>query len=120
MAVALRPPVSAKGLTNEMIDGMAEEAANLEKGAFASDGQTYPDRGAANRVAAKYVRVIESRYSGVNLRSRTWETEPGKWVFGIRPKDVPTQETPPAEGAPPEPSESPSEGQTKGGQKGRK
>lgn len=115
MTVAIKPPVQAKGLDSEMIEAMATEAANLEKGAFASDGQTYPDRGAANRVAAKYIRVIESRYSGVTLRSRTWESEPGKWVFGIRPKDTPTQETPPEEPSAPRPA-----GSTTGRRTGRK
>lgn len=113
MAVSLKPPVQAKGLDSEMIESMATEAANLEKGAFASDGNTYPDRGAANRVAAKYVRVIESRYSGVTLRSRTWEAEPGQWVFGICPKDAPTQETPPQDGLPSQP-EAPKRGSRTG------
>lgn len=107
MAVALKPPVSAKGITREQIESMANEAANLAPDSFASDGETYGKRGDANRTAAKYVRVIESLYEGVKLRSRTWEAAPGEWVFGIRPKSETTQETPPTpeDETPPAPAE---------------
>lgn len=85
-AVILKPVVSAKGIDREEAVSLAEAAATLTDGQWASDGTEYATRSEANKVAAKYVRVIESMYDGVSLRSRTWEQSPDKWVFGIRPK----------------------------------
>lgn len=82
----LRPPVVARDLDTGQTQAMEDAIASLEKGEFASDGEQYDERAKAGSAAAKYVRVIQSK-TGVTLRSRTWEAEPGKWVFGIRSKD---------------------------------
>jgi hypothetical protein len=85
-AVKLRPPVVARDIDSEMVEAMTEQINALEKGEFASDGESYPDRSKASVTAAKFVRVIESK-GALKLRSRTWESPEGGWVFGIRPKD---------------------------------
>ena len=99
--VVTKPPVSAKGIELADAQALAEAISGLADGEFASDGKGYKDRSEANAVAAKYVRVIESRYD-VKLRSRTWKNEAGEWTFGLRAKAA---EAAPAQSAPttPEP-----------------
>jgi len=85
-AVVIRPTVTPKGITVAEVEALAAALGTLEKDdAFASDGKRYESQSEANKVAAKFIRAIESRYD-VELRSRTWEPEPGQFVFGIRPK----------------------------------
>ena len=84
--VTLKPTVSAKGIDVAEAEELATAAAALSDGEFVSNGVEYDKRADANAIAAKFIRVIESRYE-VTLRSRTWEPRPGKWVFGLRPKD---------------------------------
>lgn len=87
-AVAMTPTVSAKGVSREDVDSLAGVLANLEDGQFASTGETFDNRAAANAIASKFIRVMESRFSGLHLRSRTWELPEGGWVFGLREKEA--------------------------------
>lgn len=90
--VRVKPTVSAKGIDRADAEALAQDIAQLPDGEFSSDGLTYPDRRSANTQAAKYIRVIESMFTGVELRSRTWEPEEGQWVFGLRAKPPKTEE----------------------------
>lgn len=84
----LTPPVQAKGVDESAIAELIEALASVPEGQFISNGETYGERSEANKMASKLIRVVGSRTTGLRLRSRTWESEPGAWVFGIRPKDA--------------------------------
>jgi hypothetical protein len=100
-----KPTVSAKGIDRADVMDLLAQLPNLGDGEFASDGQKYESRSAANAEAAKYIRVAES-IGDSELRSRTWESLEGDgWHFGIREKNPgapvvsepePVEETTPA------------------------
>jgi hypothetical protein len=97
MAVTkLVPPVQARGIDMQDAEDMAASLATLAKGEFVGTGETFPERSQANATAAKFVRVIESRYD-VKLRSRTWQQDGAGWTFGIRQKDEGEADENPAE-----------------------
>lgn len=85
------PPVQAKGITAAQIEEYADLLANIEDGKFVEGDEHYESRSKANAAASRIIRVLESRYEGLSLRSRTWEPQPDQWVFGLRPKDEQTE-----------------------------
>jgi hypothetical protein len=96
-------PVSAD-VDMALVPEIAAALSDLGDGEFVTTGQTFAPhkttrktkkgktvevdagRAAANATAAKFIRVLESRYD-VKLRSRTWQDADSQWTFGIRPKD---------------------------------
>lgn len=90
------PPVQARGIDMQDAEDMASALATLDKGEFIGTGETFDTRALANATAAKFIRVIESRYE-VKLRSRTWQQDGDRWTFGIRPKDEGEDAETPAE-----------------------
>lgn len=103
--ISTKPTVSAKGIDRADVLDLLAQLPNLGDGEFASDGETYETRNAANAEAAKYIRVAES-ISETELRSRTWEALDGSgWHFGIREKNPGAPAV--AEATEPEPTPAP-------------
>jgi hypothetical protein len=82
-AVKLQAPVVSRKVDAQQVQDLRGAVAELQDGEFASDGKTYAKRGEAGGMAATYLRML-----GISKthRARTWETEPGAWVFGIAPR----------------------------------
>lgn len=88
MATKINIPVTSSLVDAAALVSMIEEFETLADGQAASDGNTYDSRGKANNVASTYLRLMKAR--GVEARSRTFEIEPGQWVFGIlHPTETP-------------------------------
>lgn len=89
MATKINIPATSSIVSVEEVTAMIGEYESLADGQAASDGNTYDSRSKANNVASTYLRLMRAR--GVEARSRTFEIEPGQWVFGILHPTTPPQ-----------------------------